>query len=328
MATGTAVDVVMPQMGVSVSEGTITKWLKAEGEPSQADEALLEISTDKVDTEVPSPAAGVVQQILAQEGETVDVGTTIALIAPEGAAAAPLRPLRAPSRAQPREAPARPPSPQPVPSRAARRTEPPTAPAARRQARPAGRRRQRQAERRARFVSPVVARIAAEHGVDVVAVPGTGRGGRVTKKDILEFIEARARRGRARPERPPRRRRRRRRSQPPPRRSQLRRRRRPAPPRRPRRPPRQGETVEPMTPMRKGIAEHMRRSLDTSAHVTTVFEVDMSKVVCDPRRAEGGVRGAPRRQADLPRVRRARGRRGARDWPWLNARDPRRLRSS
>ncbi|HXV57850.1 MAG TPA: biotin/lipoyl-containing protein, partial [Gaiellaceae bacterium] len=87
MATGTVVDVVMPQMGVSVSEGTITKWAKSEGEAVEADETLLEISTDKVDTEVPSPASGVVQQILVQEGETVEVGTKIAVIAPEGAAA-------------------------------------------------------------------------------------------------------------------------------------------------------------------------------------------------------------------------------------------------
>src|SRR5439155_23395243 len=85
MATGTAIDVVMPQMGVSVSEGTITKWLKNEGEAIEADEPLLEISTDKVDTEVPSPGTGVVQKILVQEGETVDVGTKLAVIAPEGA---------------------------------------------------------------------------------------------------------------------------------------------------------------------------------------------------------------------------------------------------
>ncbi|MGH2995468.1 MAG: biotin/lipoyl-containing protein, partial [Gaiellaceae bacterium] len=84
MATGTAVDVVMPQMGVSVSEGTITKWAKAEGETVAADETLLEISTDKVDTEVPSPASGVLQRILVQEGETVEVGTKLAVIAPEG----------------------------------------------------------------------------------------------------------------------------------------------------------------------------------------------------------------------------------------------------
>src|SRR5712675_2495068 len=96
MATETAIDVVMPQMGVSVSEGTVTKWLKQEGETVEADEPLLEISTDKVDTEVPSPASGVVTQILVQEGETVDVGTKLAQIggsaaggAPEPEAAAP-----------------------------------------------------------------------------------------------------------------------------------------------------------------------------------------------------------------------------------------------
>ena len=85
MATTETVDVVMPQMGVSVSEGTITKWLKLEGEQVEADEPLLEISTDKVDTEVPSPGSGIVQKILVQEGETVEVGTTLAVIAPEGA---------------------------------------------------------------------------------------------------------------------------------------------------------------------------------------------------------------------------------------------------
>src|SRR5580765_2155262 len=87
MATTSAIDVVMPQMGVSVSEGTITKWLKQVGDPIAADESLLEISTDKVDTEVPSPAEGIVQQILVQEGETVEVGTKLAVIAPEGAEA-------------------------------------------------------------------------------------------------------------------------------------------------------------------------------------------------------------------------------------------------
>src|SRR5437588_12707792 len=98
MATGTAVDVIMPQMGVSVSEGTITKWLKQQGEHVAADEPLLEISTDKVDTEVPSPGEGVVQQILVGEGETVAVGTRLAVIAPEGT-----------------EAPAAEPEPEPTP---------------------------------------------------------------------------------------------------------------------------------------------------------------------------------------------------------------------
>src|SRR5881394_3699164 len=94
MASGTAVDVVMPQMGVSVSEGTITKWLKQEVE---AVEALLEISTDKVDTEVPSPGTGVVQQILVPEGETVEVGTKLAVISPDGAASAPAEQPPAPA---------------------------------------------------------------------------------------------------------------------------------------------------------------------------------------------------------------------------------------
>src|SRR6266852_4652480 len=89
MATETAVDVVMPQMGVSVSEGTITKWLKREGETVEADEPLLEISTDKIDTEVPSPASGTVTLILVQEGETVEVGTKLAQIGGSGAASEP-----------------------------------------------------------------------------------------------------------------------------------------------------------------------------------------------------------------------------------------------
>src|SRR3982751_7057106 len=92
MATTSVVDVVMPQMGVSVSEGTITKWLKQPGETVEADESLLEISTDKVDTEVPSPGSGVLQEVLVQEGATVDVGTKLGTIAPEGAAAAPSEP--------------------------------------------------------------------------------------------------------------------------------------------------------------------------------------------------------------------------------------------
>src|ERR671928_2228944 len=88
MATTEAIDVVMPQMGVSVSEGTITKWLKQQGEQVEADEPLLEISTDKVDTEVPSPGSGVLTEILVQEGQTVDVGTKLAVIGGDGAGAA------------------------------------------------------------------------------------------------------------------------------------------------------------------------------------------------------------------------------------------------
>src|SRR6187397_402395 len=143
----------MPQMGVSVSEGTVTKWLKQVGEAIGRDEPLLEISTDKVDTEVPSPAEGIVTEILVQEGQTVEVGTVLALIGAAGAAGAQAEPAPA----------------EPAPAVAA-------VPA------PSGNGRT--------FVSPVVARIAAEHGVDPAAVPGTGTGGRVTKKDILSFIES------------------------------------------------------------------------------------------------------------------------------------------
>jgi 2-oxoglutarate dehydrogenase E2 component (dihydrolipoamide succinyltransferase) len=277
MATQTAVEVVMPQMGVSVSEGTITKWLKQPGDTITADEPLLEISTDKVDTEVPSPATGVVQKILSQEGETVAVGTVIALIGPEGAEAEPAEAPPEPATAQaaketeeassaegetasaettdaePAAAPAEP-APAPAP-----------APAAPAPADGAGDK---------AFVSPVVARIAAEHGVDPSQVPGTGRGGRVTKKDILGFIESGAP-AQAAPaaepaapaapaEVPP--------APAAPAAT-------PAPAPAAQAEPVEGEQFEPMTAMRRGIAEHMRRSLDTSAHVTSAIEVDMSKVV-------------------------------------------------
>ena len=272
MATTEAVDVVMPQMGVSVSEGTITKWLKQVGEVIEADESLLEISTDKVDTEVPSPASGVVTQILVQEGETVDVGTKLAVIGGEAGA-----PAEAPAAepepeevAQPAETPAveQPPTPEPVASA--------TTPA-------------EAQENGKSFISPVVARIASEHGVDVSSVPGTGRGGRVTKKDILNFVES-GPPAAPPPEAPP--------AAPEPAPAAP----EPAPaapepapaapapaaeaPPKPPPPPAPepvaataGEQLEPMNAMRRGIAEHMRRSLDTAAHVTSAIEVDMSRVV-------------------------------------------------
>ena len=181
MATTEAVDVVMPQMGVSVSEGTITKWLKQEGEQVEADEALLEISTDKVDTEVPSPASGTVTQILVPEGETVEVGTKLAVIggeagAPAPAAAAPPEPATAQAAAE-AEAASSAESPAPAPAR-----EPEAAPASAPAPAPQPVATPTNGEQDGKsFVSPVVARIAAEHGVDVSSVPGTGRGGRVTK---------------------------------------------------------------------------------------------------------------------------------------------------
>ena len=294
MATTSAIDVVMPQMGVSVSEGTVTKWLKQVGEPVAADESLLEISTDKVDTEVPSPGEGILQQILVQEGETVDVGTKLAVIAPEGAEVEETGPV-------PEEAP-----PEPATAQAAAEAEAPSssegetptaetveeaapAPPA---PTPAPAPVQTDGTGEKTFVSPVVARIASEHGVDVNQVSGTGRGGRVTKKDILAFVEsgaqapapppqeeapapaAEAPAPPAEPAPPP----------PPPAEPAA----APAPPPTPSPQPAPvaeagqpdtGESFEPMNAMRRGIAEHMRRSLDTSAHVTSAIEVDMSKVV-------------------------------------------------
>jgi pyruvate dehydrogenase E2 component (dihydrolipoamide acetyltransferase) len=289
VATETAVDVVMPQMGVSVSEGTITKWLKSEGEQVEADESLLEISTDKVDTEVPSPASGTLTQILVQEGETVEVGTKLAQIggaaAAEQAEAAPAEEVPEPATAQAAaesaaaagaegETPAAEPVEEAPPAAPAPAAEPvqeaaPAAPA------PAG---DGAADGKS-FVSPVVARIASEHGVDPGQVQGTGRGGRVTKKDILSFIEQGAPAAPAAPEAPaaseapaaP--------APPAPAEAPA----APAPPK-PAPAPEpvgavEGEQLEPMNAMRRGIAEHMRRSLDTAAHVTSAIEVDMSKVV-------------------------------------------------
>jgi 2-oxoglutarate dehydrogenase E2 component (dihydrolipoamide succinyltransferase) len=295
MATNTAVEVVMPQMGVSVSEGTITKWSKQVGDTVEADETLLEISTDKVDTEVPSPASGIVSEILVQEGETVEVGTVLARIGGEAGGAAPAAapaPEPAPSAAlgaaHPPAAPAAAPAaaapaPEPAPSAALGAAHPPTVPAAApTPAAPAA------APGNGRsFVSPVVARIAAEHGIDPTQVPGTGGGGRVTKKDIQAYIEAGppAAPAVAPPTAAPA-------AEPPPVEA-------PPPPVAPPAPapvaaqapatpappseepqaPGSGESFEPMSAMRRGIAEHMRKSLDTSAHVTSAIEVDMSKVV-------------------------------------------------
>ncbi|TML85468.1 MAG: 2-oxoglutarate dehydrogenase, E2 component, dihydrolipoamide succinyltransferase [Actinobacteria bacterium] len=251
MATGTAVDVVMPQMGVSVAEGTITKWLKQEGEQVEADEPLLEISTDKVDTEVPSPGSGTLTQILVQEGETVEVGTKLATIGGDGASGSePQSPPEPATQAAADEAMA-----------AASEGVGDVAPSS-----PGAESRVPSDENGKSFVSPVVARIASEHGVDPSQVEGTGRGGRVTKKDMLEFIESGAQAPAPEAPRAP----------------------APAAPAAPKAPPAAapqaqpagpGEQFEPVSAMRRGIADHMRRSVDTAAHVTSAIEVDFSKVV-------------------------------------------------
>jgi 2-oxoglutarate dehydrogenase E2 component (dihydrolipoamide succinyltransferase) len=331
MSTGTQVEVVMPQMGVSVSEGTVTRWLKQPGDTIALDEPLLEISTDKVDTEVPSPGEGLLAEVRVQEGETVEVGTVLAVIAPAGAAPAEA-PAAAPvAAAEPHEAPVA--EEAPVAAAAAAEPTPPPA-AAQPVASPGGNGKT--------FVSPVVARIAAEHNVDPGAIVGTGQGGRVTKKDILAYIESGAAAAPApvepavlvetppvappapeaapveaaapaAPTAP---------AAPPP---------APAPAAVPSAPPvtpvpptpvaiapSVGEQEEPMNAMRRGIAEHMRRSLDTSAHVTSAIEVDMSRVVAAREalkkeyQAKHGVN--PTYLAFVTKA----AIETLRDWPWVN----------
>jgi 2-oxoglutarate dehydrogenase E2 component (dihydrolipoamide succinyltransferase) len=273
MATRTVVDVVMPQMGVSVSEGTITRWAKQVGERIEADETIVEISTDKVDTEVPAPASGVVVELLANEGETVPVNTRIAVIATEsgGGGDAPAEAAPAPEAVS---------APPPAAASAA-----PTAPAQAGTFEGEGR----------SFISPVVARMLAEHQIDIGRIPGTGRGGRVTKKDVQAFIDggqvAAAPEVHDRPhfsasledaivERPA--------APEPPVPATA-----PAPAAAPAAPSAApaapapavvaeagpGEELYQFNTIRKVIARHMRHSLDTAAHVTTVIEVDMTGVV-------------------------------------------------
>ena len=313
MSTGTQVEVVMPQMGVSVAEGTITRWLKQPGDNIALDEPLLEISTDKVDTEVPSPGEGILVEVRVQEGETVEVGTVLAVIGPAGAAT--VEPESPPETPTPEAAPAAPSEPEPLVASepVAQAPSPPPAPVTPPSPEPtqpvaeapgpptpaASSAAPESSGNGKTFISPVVARIAAEHGVDPGAIPGTGQGGRVTKKDILAFIESGAAASPAPPPEapaeapapatpaaepapaaapqpapaaasPP--------AVPAPPAPPV------APPPAPVQPPTPvmaagAEHEEPMNAMRRGIAEHMRRSLDTSAHVTSAIEVDMSRVV-------------------------------------------------
>jgi pyruvate dehydrogenase E2 component (dihydrolipoamide acetyltransferase) len=269
MATETAIDVVMPQMGVSVSEGTVTRWLKQEGEHVEADEPLLEISTDKVDTEVPSPASGTLTQVLVQEGETVEVGRKLGQIGGTGLGGAAGGGVEEPEPPAPAAEAATQPAAQEADAPSSAETPQPTRPQLPQmpETEPSG---------NGRFVSPVVARIASEHNVDPTQIPGTGRGGRVTKQDIIKYIETTpaAAPQPAAPPAPPR--------EPAP--AAAPQQEAPAPPKPsvpapPTPQPQVGESLEPVSAMRRGIAEHMRRSLDTSAHVTSAIEVDMSRVV-------------------------------------------------
>ncbi len=261
--------VIMPQMGESIFEGTITKWLKKVGDKISRDEPLFEISTDKVDSEIPSPASGVLSQVLVAEGKTVQINTVVAIIdgeaeetgAPTPAvAAAPLSPK--PEAAVP-ETPAPPPQAAPQP---AVETKAPAAP------RPVV------AQPRDIRTSPLVRRIARENNVDLSQVAGTGLEGRITKEDIENFIAQRSVAGapsaagvspaaamaQAEPLAETA-------IQPEPQPSQT------AAPEVTRF---AGESeVVPMSPMRKSIADHMVLSKRTSAHVNTVFEVDVTSIV-------------------------------------------------
>ena len=274
-------EVVMPQMGESIAEGPITKWLKKVGERVERDEPLFEISTDKVDAEIPSPAAGTLTEVRYKEGDTVEVNTVVAVLDGDGASAvetpaakpvaeapakteapAPPPPPAPPQQAAPPPPPTPPPAPAPRPVQA--KPAPPPPPAAQSQPKTDGSVPTAEELRRTKS-SPLVRKIAQEHGVDISKLEGTGLSGRVTKNDILSFIES-GPSGSATAPAP----------------SQRAAAPAPAPMQEPVAPPapkpQAGDRVEQMSVMRKKIAEHMVLSRRTSAHVTTVYEIDMTRV--------------------------------------------------
>ena len=236
-------DIIMPQMGESIVEGTITKWLKKPGDKVQRDEPLFEISTDKVDAEIPAPASGILQEIKVAEGTTVGVNTIVGTIAVDGEAAA------APSKPAPAKAPPAAPAPKDEKKTAAAPVPTPAAPA------------QEDEEAEEARSSPLVRKIAREHGVSLSQITGTGLGGRITKQDIMQFIEGQ---GSAQPAPVP--------ASPAPPAAAA-----PAP--RPATPAPYPGDVVPMSNMRKLIAKHMIESRRTSAHVHCMYEVDFSRIV-------------------------------------------------
>ena len=247
------VDVLMPQMGESIAEGTLSKWLKKVGDTVKRDEPLFEISTDKVDAEIPAPAAGVLAEIKVQEGQTVPVQTLVAILETEKGAAAP-----APTKPEPPKAAAPAPAPPPKAEPKATPTAPtprPEAPAAVRSGDGGG---VQTAEQRLRTKStPLVRKIAAEHSVDISRIPGSGYAGRVTKQDILGYIE------RA-PARAP--------TYDAPRTTHG------SSVEHPAIEPWPGDRVEPWSKIRKITADHMVMSKRVSAHVASFFEVDFTRV--------------------------------------------------
>ena len=252
-------DIIMPQMGESIVEGTITKWLKKPGDKVQRDEPLFEISTDKVDAEIPAPASGVLQEIKVTEGTTVGVNTVVGTIAVDGeAAAAAAKPFAPASEKTAKTEDAKTDETKtPAEKKNAPAPQPATPP-------PAADKDETEEEARS---SPLVRKIAREHGVSLSQVSGTGLGGRISKQDILSFIEcqssqAAAPRTPATAAPPP--------SAPAPTTS------RPTTPSAPS--PYPGDLV-PMTNMRKLIAKHMIESRRTSAHVHCMYEVDFTRIV-------------------------------------------------
>jgi pyruvate dehydrogenase E2 component (dihydrolipoamide acetyltransferase) len=249
-------DIIMPQMGESIVEGTITKWLKKPGDKVQRDEPLFEISTDKVDAEIPAPASGVLQEIKVTEGTTVGVNTVVGTIAVDGEAAA------AKSAAPSAKSASAPPTPPKEEKKAAPAPPPMPAP-------PAAAHEEEEDEARS---SPLVRKIAREHGISLSQIKGTGLGGRITKQDIQQFIDNQASQpahaeAAARPV--------------PPARSEAEPSQAPAasaPPRPAAPAPYPGDLV-PMTNMRRLIAKHMIESRRTSAHVHCMYEVDFTRIV-------------------------------------------------
>jgi 2-oxoglutarate dehydrogenase E2 component (dihydrolipoamide succinyltransferase) len=248
-------DVIMPQMGESIAEGTITKWLKNQGDTVARDEPLFEISTDKVDAEIPAPAAGTLLEILVKPGETVAVNTVVGRIgsASEQPAAKTEGP---PSEARPAEAPRTAAAPAPAAATPPAAAPPPPAAAAPAAPPGTGETKITPLEERIRTrSSPLVRKIAQEHAVELGEVEGTGIAGRVTKNDILSYIDNR--RPATRPEA-----------------ARL----ATAPALRPALPRGERDQVVPMSVMRKKIAERMVESRRTSAHVTTFIEVDFTAI--------------------------------------------------
>ncbi len=287
-ASGTPV--TLPELGESVTEGTVTRWLKQVGDTVEVDEPLLEISTDKVDTEVPSPVAGTVLEITAAEDETVEVGAQLAVVGPAGAAPAPqapAQPEREPAPQQPAAPQAQPaptpqPAPQPEPEPAPQAQPAPSAPApqapapAPQQARPASTERDSAGTP---YVTPLVRKLAAEHGIDLNTVKGTGVGGRIRKQDVLAAAEAKQQQAAQQPKPAA--------AQQPP-----------AAPSRPAAPTPVSEaekaalrgTVQKANRIRQITAAKTKESLQVSAQLTQVHEVDVTKIAQLRQRAKAAFR--------------------------------------